>query len=161
MDTEVAAEILRERCGVTGPVTVHETWGASVVVEIDGLFLKANGDRSTTAEALVAQRVRAAAYPRRRSGPSESFTCMWSSSSPLSKVLLINQACVEGDRFPRTLVDGVVARDVEGSHIGTGGSGGCDPWFHSRPLVVAGLLDLGGVSAGAEPVRKRRARGSR
>lgn len=63
MDTEVAAEILRERCGVTGPVTVHETWGASVVVEIDGLFLTANGDRSTAAEALVAQRVRAAGVP--------------------------------------------------------------------------------------------------
>ena len=63
MDTDVAAEILRERYGGTGPVTVHETWGASVVVEIDGLFLKANGDRSTTAEALVAQRVRAAGVP--------------------------------------------------------------------------------------------------
>jgi Phosphotransferase enzyme family len=63
MDTEVAAEILRERHDATGPVTVHETWGASVVVEIDGLFLKANGDRSTTAEALVAQRVRAAGVP--------------------------------------------------------------------------------------------------
>lgn len=63
MDTDVAAEILRQRYGVTGPVTVHETWGASVVVEIDGLFLKANGDRSTIAEALVAQRVRAGGIP--------------------------------------------------------------------------------------------------
>lgn len=63
MDTEIAADILRERHGVTGPVTVHETWGASVVVEIDNLFLKANGDRSTIAEALVARQVRAAGVP--------------------------------------------------------------------------------------------------
>jgi aminoglycoside phosphotransferase (APT) family kinase protein len=59
----IAAEILRERHGVTGPVTVHETWGASIVVEIDNLLLKANGDRSTVAEALVAQRVRDAGVP--------------------------------------------------------------------------------------------------
>jgi len=63
MDTDVATEILRQRYGSTGPVTVHETWGASIVIEIDGLFLKANGDRSTTAEALVAQQVRAAGVP--------------------------------------------------------------------------------------------------
>lgn len=63
MNAVVAAGILRERYGVTGPATVHETWGASVVVEIDGLFLKANGDRSTTAEALVAQWVRDAGVP--------------------------------------------------------------------------------------------------
>lgn len=63
MDTDVAAEILRQRYHLTGPVTVHETWGTSVVVEIDGLFLKASGDRSTTAEALVAQRVRAVGVP--------------------------------------------------------------------------------------------------
>lgn len=63
MDTGVATEILRQRHGGSGPVTVHETWGASLVIEIDGLFLKANGDRSTTAEALVAQRVRAAGVP--------------------------------------------------------------------------------------------------
>ena len=62
-DSEIAAEILRERQGVTGPVTVHETWGASVVVEIDNLFLKANGDRSTVAEALVTQQVRASGVP--------------------------------------------------------------------------------------------------
>ena len=61
--SEIASEILRERHGVTGPVTVHETWGASVVVEIDNLFLKANGDRSTIAEALVTQQVRAAGVP--------------------------------------------------------------------------------------------------
>lgn len=59
----IAAEILHQRYDLTGPVTVHETWGASIVVEIDGRFLKANGDRSTTAEALVAQRVRAAGVP--------------------------------------------------------------------------------------------------
>ena len=63
MDTEIAAEILRERHGVNGPVTAHETWGASVVVEIDNLFLKANGDRSTIAEALVTRQVRAAGIP--------------------------------------------------------------------------------------------------
>ncbi len=63
METDVAAEILRQRYHLTGPVTVHETWGASVVVEIDCLFLKANGDRSTIAETLVAQRVRAAGVP--------------------------------------------------------------------------------------------------
>ena len=63
MDTEIAAEILRERHGVTGSVTVHETWGASIVVEIDNLFLKANGDHSTIAETLVAQLVRAAGVP--------------------------------------------------------------------------------------------------
>jgi hypothetical protein len=62
----IAAEILRERHGVTGPVTVHETWGASIVVEIDNLLLKANGDRSTVAEALVAQRVRDAGVPSLR-----------------------------------------------------------------------------------------------
>ncbi len=60
---EIAAEILRERHRVTGPVTVHETWGASVVIEIDNLFLKANGDRSTIAEALVTQQVRTAGVP--------------------------------------------------------------------------------------------------
>jgi hypothetical protein len=43
----IAAEILRERHGATGAVTVHETWGASIVVEADNLLLKANGDRST------------------------------------------------------------------------------------------------------------------
>lgn len=63
MDADVGAEILRERYDAAGPVTVHETWGASIVVEIDDLFLKANGDRSTTAETLVAQRVRAAGVP--------------------------------------------------------------------------------------------------
>jgi aminoglycoside phosphotransferase (APT) family kinase protein len=63
LTTDVAAEILRERHGGTGPVTVHETWGASVVVEIDAMFLKASGDRSTVAESLVAQRVRAAGVP--------------------------------------------------------------------------------------------------
>jgi aminoglycoside phosphotransferase (APT) family kinase protein len=63
METDVAAEILRDRHGGTGPVRVHETWGASVVVEIDDLFLKANGDHSTVAEALVTQRVRAAGVP--------------------------------------------------------------------------------------------------
>lgn len=60
---QIAAEILRDRYGATGPVTVAETWGASVVIEMDGLFLKANGDHSTTAETLVAQRVRAAGVP--------------------------------------------------------------------------------------------------
>ncbi|MEQ7011188.1 hypothetical protein ABN028_33945 [Actinopolymorpha sp. B17G11] len=59
----IAAEILRERHSATGPVTVHETWGASIVVEANNLLLKANGDRSTIAEALVAQRVRAAGVP--------------------------------------------------------------------------------------------------
>lgn len=63
MNTDVAAEILRERYDVSGPVIVHETWGASIVVEIDDLFLKANGDRSTTAETLVAQRVRDVGVP--------------------------------------------------------------------------------------------------
>lgn len=63
MDTDVGAEILRERYDASGPVTVHETWGASIVLEIDDLFLKANGDYSTTAETLVAQRVRAAGVP--------------------------------------------------------------------------------------------------
>jgi aminoglycoside phosphotransferase (APT) family kinase protein len=61
--TDAAAEILRGRHGGTGPVTVHETWGSSIVVEIDGLFLKASGDRSTTAETLVARRVRAVGVP--------------------------------------------------------------------------------------------------
>lgn len=60
---EMAAEILRTEHGVTGPVTAHETWGASIVVEVGDLFIKANGDRSTTAETLVAQRVRAAGVP--------------------------------------------------------------------------------------------------
>jgi aminoglycoside phosphotransferase (APT) family kinase protein len=59
----IAAEILRERHGATGPVTVHETWGASVVVEADNLLLKANGDFSPVAETLVARRVRAAGVP--------------------------------------------------------------------------------------------------
>lgn len=59
----IAAEILRERHGATGPVTVHETWGASIVVEADNLLLKANGDCSTVAETLVARRVRAAGVP--------------------------------------------------------------------------------------------------
>ena len=59
----VAVEILRERHDATGPVTVHETWGASVVIEVDNLLLKANGDRSTVAEALVVQRVRNAGVP--------------------------------------------------------------------------------------------------
>lgn len=63
MDTDAAAEILRSRYGVTGPVTVHETWGTSLVVEIDGLFIKANGDRSTAAESQVARQVRAAGVP--------------------------------------------------------------------------------------------------
>jgi aminoglycoside phosphotransferase (APT) family kinase protein len=60
---ELAAEILRERHGATGSVTVHETWGASIVVETDNLLLKANGDRSTVAETFVARRVRAAGVP--------------------------------------------------------------------------------------------------
>ncbi|MFC7620076.1 phosphotransferase family protein [Microlunatus sp. GCM10028923] len=63
MITDIAAEILRQEYGLRGPVTVHETWGASVVVERDGLFLKANGDRSTVAEAVIARRVRAAGVP--------------------------------------------------------------------------------------------------
>lgn len=59
----IAAEILRERYGATGPVTVHETWGASIVVAADNLLLKANRDCSTVAETLVARRVRAAGVP--------------------------------------------------------------------------------------------------
>ena len=63
MSADVAVEILRARYGGAGPATVHETWGASIVVEVDGLFLKASGDRSTRAEALVAQKARAAGVP--------------------------------------------------------------------------------------------------
>ncbi|GAB3751494.1 phosphotransferase family protein [Microlunatus parietis] len=63
MITDIAAEILRREYGARGPVTVHETWGASIVVERDGLLLKANGDRSTVAEAIIARRVRAAGVP--------------------------------------------------------------------------------------------------
>jgi aminoglycoside phosphotransferase (APT) family kinase protein len=63
METDVAAAILRDRHGVTGQVRVHETWGASVVIEIEDLFLKANGDHSTVAETLVTKRVRAAGVP--------------------------------------------------------------------------------------------------
>jgi aminoglycoside phosphotransferase (APT) family kinase protein len=59
----IAAEILRERHGATGAVTVHETWGASIVVETDNLLLKSNGDRSTVAEELVLRRVREAGVP--------------------------------------------------------------------------------------------------
>lgn len=63
MPTDIAVEILHNRHGVTGPAVVHETWGRSLVVEVDGLLLKANGDRSTVAEALVVQRVREAGVP--------------------------------------------------------------------------------------------------
>ncbi|WP_152363926.1 phosphotransferase family protein [Microlunatus speluncae] len=63
MITDIAGEILRKQFGTRGEIKVHETWGASVVVELDGLLLKANGDRSTVAEAVVARRVRAAGVP--------------------------------------------------------------------------------------------------
>lgn len=60
---DIATELLRGRHSLDGPAVVHETWGASIVVEIDDLLIKANGDRSTIAEALVADRVRAAGVP--------------------------------------------------------------------------------------------------
>lgn len=60
---DMATELLRRRHSLDGPAVVQETWGASIVVGIDDLLIKANGDRSTIAEALVADRVRAAGVP--------------------------------------------------------------------------------------------------
>jgi aminoglycoside phosphotransferase (APT) family kinase protein len=62
----IAASILRQRFG-SNEIVAHETWGASVVVEMKtatgGVFLKANGDRSVRAEARVAGIVRDAGVP--------------------------------------------------------------------------------------------------
>jgi aminoglycoside phosphotransferase (APT) family kinase protein len=60
---DIAAEVLRQRFG-QGEIFVHETWGASVVVEHEGgVLLKANGDRSVRAEARIAAIVRDAGVP--------------------------------------------------------------------------------------------------
>ncbi|SDS10669.1 phosphotransferase family protein [Microlunatus soli] len=60
---DIATRLLRRRHALDGPAVVHETWGSSIVVEIGELLIKASGDRSTTAEALVAGRARAAGVP--------------------------------------------------------------------------------------------------
>lgn len=63
MSADTCLQILRDATGADGPGTVHETWGASVVVEIDGLLLKANGDRSTVAEVFLLRRLHEEGLP--------------------------------------------------------------------------------------------------
>lgn len=63
MISDVATGILRERHGVSGPVTTHETWNGSTVIEIDELIMKVNDHPSAAAEQRVVDRVRSAGVP--------------------------------------------------------------------------------------------------